>query len=63
LYYVFNICVFRQRNNKNLTVVHQYGTKDKAGRKMGKDKRRDKMMMLKSRYHDSHLNRAEEKPG
>jgi hypothetical protein len=44
---------FRQRNNKNLTVVHQYGMKDKVGRKMVKDERRDKMMMLKSKYHDS----------
>jgi hypothetical protein len=38
-------------------VAHLYGTKDKARRKMVMDKRRDKMMMLKSKYHDSLLNR------
>jgi phosphoserine aminotransferase len=53
------VCVYRQRNNKNLTVLHQYGKRDKVVRKMVKDKRRGKMMMtmmLKSECHNSLLN-------
>jgi hypothetical protein len=37
-------------------VVHQYGKKDKVGRKVVKDKRRNKRMMLRSKYHNSLLN-------
>jgi hypothetical protein len=39
-------------------VLHQYGKKDKVGRKTVKDKRRGKMMMmmLKSKCHNSSLN-------
>jgi hypothetical protein len=42
-------------------VVHQQGKKDMEGRKVMKDKRRDSLMMVRSKY-PSGISRGEEKP-
>jgi len=47
---------FRQRNNKNRTVVHQHEKMDKGERKMMKDKRRNLLMMVRSKYLHCRLN-------
>lgn len=55
--YFLNICIcFRQRNNKNRTVVHQHEKMDKGKRKVMKDKRRNLLMMVRSKYHHYRLN-------
>ena len=49
--YFLDVCVcFRQRNNKNRTVVHQHEKMDKGERKVMKDKRRNLLMMMRSKY-------------
>jgi len=55
--YFLDVCMcFRQRNNKNRTVVHQHEKMDKGERKMMKDKRRNLLMMVRSKYLHCRLN-------
>lgn len=62
--YFLDICMcFRQRNNKNRTVVHQHEKMDKGERKVMKDKRRNllMMMMMRSKYLRCRLNELQNK--
>jgi len=47
---------FRQRNNKNRTVVHQHEKMGKGERKVMKDKTRNLLMMMRSKYLHCRLN-------
>jgi hypothetical protein len=54
--------VFRQRNSKNLTVVHQHG-KNRMERRVEKNKRRDLPQMLRSKYLISSCNEVPQEEG